>query len=298
MTLERFDYPEDYERWLQRHRETGFIFSPNAGHSAASRIHMASCGHIEQWHRGFTNLRFGADAIETLLRDSDVRGFMPMHGQATVCRLCERNNPGLSDLVAETCTRLMREIAESRSEPTGHDHPGISAGGSREVGALPKFGDVFRPVAEFEGTKIQTVDGGVREVEVAHGGLTNRLDAALRQFLPAGYETGQNSNVDVAIIRSGEIKVIFECKSNVSNISDALYKAIGQLFVYRCLLRNAETARLVLVLPSDALPDMSRHSAVMKQLEIVVFFGDPVGRFATLQGESLEDWLSGTVCLQ
>jgi hypothetical protein len=53
---------------------------------------------------------------------------------------------------------------------------------------------------------------------------------------------------------NSKVLAIFECKSNLGNISDALYKGVGKLFVYRCLFKVPQ-AKLALVLPNKLTSD-------------------------------------------
>ncbi|MBN3854043.1 hypothetical protein G3N59_11695 [Paraburkholderia sp. Ac-20340] len=163
-----------------------------------------------------------------------------------------------------------------------------------EFTSVPRTRDIFRPIAEFEGVKLQTVEASTRMVHVEHGVLTNLLDATIRKYLPEHCVTEQNGNVDIAIRRDGKVLAIFECKSNPGNISDALYKGIGQLFVYRCLLKVPQ-AKLALVLPNKLTSDRKTHTEIMDELGIEVFYGDSEGNFESPRGYSLGDWLANVV---
>lgn len=193
-------------------------------------------------------------------------------------------------LLAFICARLLEEAPTvSANESFGIPAQSIHA---RERYALPRFGNVFRPVAEFEGFKTRVVPGTLRQIEAKHGTLANTLDVALRRAVPGSYVTAQNGNVDVALTHGADVCLIFECKSDPGNIDDALYKAVGQLYVYRCLLENASDAQLVLVLPAEGFADSPRHTEVMAKLNIEVLFGDSAGNFATREGQSLESWIT------
>ena len=286
---------EEYAAWMTRFRSAGYILSTITNQRARNKMHRASCSEVRNPSRAAT--RFGFLSLEDLRRETKAQPYLPRGTENFDCDKCTPNLTG--------ATETRRDTWSVRTDVGGGSSAGLNVilGNEQEAsvstadGALPRFTKGFRPPGEFEGKTGRNAEGGTREVDVVHGGMVRRLDAEVTRVLNGEYSVGVIGYSDLAIGKSADdIAVIFEVKSNVRDRREALYTAIGQLFVYsfqaRCQ-QDVVPAELVLVLPGINLPgDMNTHNALMSELGITVLLEVADGEFRTFQAESLQDWLT------
>ena len=106
----------------------------------------------------------------------------------------------------------------------------------------------WRQTDEFQGKVKKKTPKQEIEYEYLHGPMCNALTRYLEEVTKKfGVLIRSNENVDAAIVRGNRAKAIFEVKTSL-NLSDQVYKGIGQLLCYHAEY-GLPDSKLFLVLP-------------------------------------------------
>ena len=142
--------------------------------------------------------------------------------------------------------------------------------------AVSKFENAhnkWKEIEEYEGKILKNNKSSKTEYEYLHGPICNQLIDYLKQESHNfhNFEVKSSKHVDAALINGDRAKAIFEVKTSI-NLSEQIYKAIGQLFSYR-IIYNSPQSQLLLIVPNINEYDKV-ITEILKPLDIHLFYQD------------------------
>ena len=147
--------------------------------------------------------------------------------------------------------------------------------------------------AEYEGRISKNNKSRKIEYEYLHGPICNLLIDYLKQQSHNfhDFEVKSNKHVDAALISRDKAKAIFEVKTS-DNLSEQIYKAIGQLFSYR-IIYNSPESQLFLIVPKLDKND-KLITKILEPLGIHIFYQEN-DEFKNQNDEILSNFIKQTL---